>query len=307
MTRPDVAILMGTYEGPEFFGRQLESIIAQTVTGWKLWISDDSSSTVMRDALREHAGALSGRVQCDAGPKGGFVANFLHLACRADIDARYFAFADQDDIWDADKLERALAWLETVPESVPALYCGRVRLVDRDGRELGLSPLFARPPAFRNALVQSIAGGNTMVFNAAARRLLMKAGADVDVAVHDWWVYLVVSGCGGVVRYDACPSLSYRQHEGNVIGGNFTWGAMASRMLRALGGGQQKWHDGNLRALARLSDSFTPESRACLAAFEEGRGRWLVPRVAGFLRAGVYRQTWRGSLSLFALALLGRL
>ncbi|WP_298619856.1 glycosyltransferase family 2 protein [uncultured Zoogloea sp.] len=270
MTRPDVAILMGTYEGPEFFGRQLESIIAQTVTGWKLWISDDSSSTVMRDALCDYAGALSGRVQCDAGPKGGFVANFLHLACRADIDARYFAFADQDDIWDADKLERALAWLETVPESVPALYCGRVRLVDRDGRELGLSPLFARPPAFRNALVQSIAGGNTMVFNAAARRLLMKAGADVNVAVHDWWIYLVVSGCGGVVRYDACPSLSYRQHEGNVIGGNFTWVAMASRVLRALGGGQQKWHDGNLRALARLSDSLTPESRACLAAFEGG-------------------------------------
>lgn len=33
VTSPDVAILMGTYEGPEFFGRQLESIIAQTVTG----------------------------------------------------------------------------------------------------------------------------------------------------------------------------------------------------------------------------------------------------------------------------------
>jgi len=307
MTRPDVAILMGTYEGPEFFGRQLESIIAQTVTGWKLWISDDSSSTAMRDVLRDYAGALSGRVQYDAGPKRGFVANFLNLACREDINARYYAFADQDDTWDADKLERALAWLETVPESVPALYCGRVRLVDRDGRELGLSPLFSRPPTFRNALVQSIAGGNTMVFNGAARGLLMKAGADVDVAVHDWWVYLVVSGCGGVVRYDACPSLSYRQHEGNVIGGNFTWRAMVARVFRALGGGQQAWHDRNLRALARLSDSLAPQSQACVAAFERGRGRWLVPRVAGFLRAGVYRQTWRGSLSLFALALLGRL
>lgn len=307
MTSPDVAILMGTYEGPEFFGRQLESIIAQTVTGWKLWISDDSSSSVMRDVLPAYREALGDRVELNDGPRRGLVANFLSLACRPDIDTRYFAFADQDDIWDADKLERALAWLDTVPESVPALYCGRVRLVDRDGRELGLSPLFSRPPGFRNALVQSLAGGNTMVFNAAARRLLMKAGADVDVAVHDWWVYLVVSGCGGVVRYDACPSLSYRQHEGNVIGGNFTWRAMASRMLRALGGGQRKWHDGNLRALARLSDSLAPDSRACLAAFEEGRGRWLVPRVMGFLRAGVYRQTWRGSLSLFALALLGRL
>ena len=33
-------------------------------------------------------------------------------------------------------------------------------------------PLFERAPDFRNALVQSIAGGNTMVFNRAARDLL---------------------------------------------------------------------------------------------------------------------------------------
>lgn len=298
---------MGTYEGPEFFGSQLESIIAQTFTGWKLWISDDSSTTVMRDVLCDYAGALAGRVQCEVGPRLGFVANFLHLACRPDIQARYYALADQDDIWDADKLERALAWFETVPESVPALYCSRVRLVDREGRAIGLSPLFARPPSFRNALVQSIAGGNTMVFNAAARRLLMQAGASVDVAVHDWWIYLVVSGCGGVVRYDANPSLSYRQHEGNIIGGNFTWRATASRMSRALGGGLQRWHDLNLQALARLANCLEPESRTCLTAFENSRKRWLLPRVLGFFRAGVYRQTWRGSASLFALALMGRL
>lgn len=306
MNRSDVAILMGTYEGPEFFGRQLESIIAQTVTGWKLWISDDSSSPAMRNVLREHADALAGRVQCDDGPRRGFVANFLHLICRPDIDARYYALSDQDDIWDSDKLERALEWLETVPASVPALYCGRVRLVDRDEQLLGMSPCFTRPPDFRNALVQSIAGGNTMVFNAAARQFLVKAGADVDVVVHDWWIYLVVTGCGGRVRYDECPSLSYRQHEGNIIGGNFTWRAMVDRVVRALGGRQQAWHDRNMRALMRLMDSLSPAHRACLAVFEDGRKRWLVPRLLGLFRAGVYRQTWRGSVSLYLLALLGR-
>lgn len=303
----DVAILMGTHEGPDFFGCQLESIIDQTFPNWKLWISDDSSSAVMQEALGAYVGRLGMRLSYCVGPRAGLARNFLALVCRPDIDARYYALSDQDDVWDRNKLERALAWLDTIPDTLPALYCGRVRLIDRNGRPIGASPLFSKPPAFRNALVQSIAGGNTMVFNAAARRLLMQAGADVDVVVHDWWIYLVVSGCGGVVKYDASPSLSYRQHEGNAIGGNFTWRAMALRIGRALAGGQKVWLDRNLRALARITASLTPDSRSCLAAFEQGRARWLVPRLAGFMRAGVYRQTWRGTLSLLALAALGQL
>lgn len=68
-----------------------------------------------------------------------------HLLCRPDIVARYYAFADQDDIWDADKSERALDWLhKTISDDQPALYCSRVRLVDEKGSHLGVSPLFAR-------------------------------------------------------------------------------------------------------------------------------------------------------------------
>jgi hypothetical protein len=56
--------------------------------------------------------------------------------------------------------------------------------------------LFVFPPSFRNALVQSIAGGNTMVFNVALKRLIENAGP-LDVPSHDWWVYILVTGSGG--------------------------------------------------------------------------------------------------------------
>jgi len=48
-----------------------------------------------------------------------------------------------------------------------------------------VSPLLSKAPA--NALVQSITGGNTMVFNNAARALLREAGDAVSVFTHDWW------------------------------------------------------------------------------------------------------------------------
>src|SRR5207253_1787714 len=96
------------------------------------------------------------------GPANGVCANFLSLATDPAIDADYFAFSDQDDVWYRDKLRRALTWLATVPGDVPALYCGRTELMSIDGRSYGLSPLFTRPPTFRNALVQNLGGGNTM-------------------------------------------------------------------------------------------------------------------------------------------------
>jgi len=86
-------------------------------------------------------------------PAEGFVANFLSLTCKASIEADYYAYSDQDDVWESDKLERAVRWLQTVPENIPALYCSRTRLVDAENNEIGLSPLFSKPPSFANALI----------------------------------------------------------------------------------------------------------------------------------------------------------
>ncbi len=58
--------------------------------------------------------------------------------------------------------------------TIPALYCTRSRLVDQHGKLIGFSPLFNKKPCFQNALVQNIAGGNTMVFNKAALNILQK-------------------------------------------------------------------------------------------------------------------------------------
>src|SRR5690606_35735006 len=150
--------------------------------------SEDNTRTIL-EAYKKKWGAE--RLSLRAGPTEGFVANFLSLTCRASIEADYYAYSDQDDIWDADKLERAVRWLETIPKDIPALYCSRTRLVDAEKNHIGFSPLFTAPPSFANALIQSVAGGNTMVFNNAAREILRQAGENVQVITHDSWPYVV--------------------------------------------------------------------------------------------------------------------
>ena len=303
MTR--VAILLATMQGQRYLGEQLASIVGQTHGEWTIHASDDGSGDATPAILERHRARLGeDRLLLRVGPGRGPVANFLSLACDAAIAADYYAFCDQDDVWEPDKLARAIAWLAQVPPSEPALYCARTRTVDADNRALGLSPLFGRPPAFANALVQNIGGGNTMVFNHAACALLRLAGSQVNVVSHDWWAYLLVSGCGGRVHYDAWPALRYRQHAGSLVGPRNGWRA---RLRRAFKGRFRSWTDRHLVALQTMRAHLTPASRQQLDEFAAARGAGLWERLAGMRRSGVYRQTLAGSLWLWGAALLNRI
>lgn len=305
---PKVAILLCTFQGERYLAEQLDSFEAQTHTNWEVWASDDDSRDGTRSVLWSFLAKWGlGRLMLQSGPSNGFAANFLSLACKSEIDADYYAYSDQDDIWDADKLERAVAWLASVPVGTPAVYCSRTRLVDAENHEIGLSTLFSRPPSFANALMQNIGGGNTMVFNKATHALLQRAGPDVDVATHDWWTYLVVMGCGGRVYYDPHPSLRYRQHGGNLVGANNSLASRVARIAMLWQGRFTDLNDRHLRALGLLRAHLTAECKHVYDEFRFSRRRELLPRVLGFLRSGVYRQTLMGNIGLLVATLFKKI
>ena len=307
-TPPEIAILLGTHQGQHFLESQLDSIQSQSHADWSVYASDDHSTDGTLEVLgayREKWG--DERLSIRSGPGKGFRANFLALACAQDISGRYFAYCDQDDVWEFDKLAIAVRWLESIPEEIPALYCGRTRLIDEQGRERGYSPLFRRPVTFRNALVQSIAGGNTMVFNQATRALLIEAGADIDVQTHDWWTYMVVSACGGRVLYDTRPTVRYRQHESNLVGSNASLPGRLQRARRLLAGRFRSMNDRNIFALKGILHRMTLESVDVLHEFESARNHRLARRIRGVWRSGVYCHTSLGNIGLAMAAVLKKL
>ncbi|TIC78500.1 glycosyltransferase family 2 protein [Crenobacter intestini] len=301
-----VAILMGAYNGERYLEEQLQSFLGQNYENWSLHVSDDGSSDRTRQLLSNFEHANARPVQVIDGPRKGFCQNFLSLLCNPDIDADYFCFSDQDDVWHADKLSRALGWLRAQPADVPALYCGRTHLVDDDGTSLGYSPLFTRAPSFSNALVQSIGGGNTMMMNRAAREVCQRAGA-VDVVSHDWWVYIATTAVGGRVHYDAQPSLDYRQHGNNIVGSNMSWQARLER-VKMLGRGRFKqWGAQHLRALQVLVPLMPSHNWAVLAAFERVHRGNLASRIIAFRKGKLYRQTALGNAGLLVATLFNKI
>ncbi|MGY3576862.1 glycosyltransferase family 2 protein [Bradyrhizobium sp. USDA 4504] len=293
-----VAILLGAKNGEHFLVDQLQSFVNQTHRNWSLIVSDDGSTDRTVDLVREFAGRVSWSVMVRCGPRAGFCRNFLSLVQDDRIAGDYFAFSDQDDIWYADKLERALTLLQSIPQDRPALYCSRTELVTVGARHLGYSPRFAKRPSFQNALVQSIGGGNTMVFNNQARRLLRKVG-ESDAFLHDWLAYQVISAVGGVVIYDCEPSLKYRQHHDNLVGSNLGFRARVERVRSLFQGKWEHWNELNLTALRRLRADITDHNQKTIDAFiEMRRAAWLPQRLWYFVRSGVYRQTLIGNLGL---------
>ena len=301
-------IILGFYNGENYIDEQLQSIFNQTHTSIKVFIFDDCSKfNLSRKDLQLDHTHLSKISVFKRKQNIGFSANFLSGLADVPNDFEYYSFCDQDDIWDDRKIERALNKLKKIPTEEPALYCSRTAITDdKCEKLLGYSTLFKKPTSFKNALVQNIGGGNTMVFNRAARDLILQSLKNLDVVSHDWWCYQIISGAGGHVIYDPKPSLKYRQHSNNLIGSNNSWIARLVRVRALMQGQFRTWNDINIKALKEKQNFLTVDSQLVLNDFIESRELPLFKRLSHFNRSGIYRQTVLGNLGLILGVLLNK-
>ena len=300
-----VAVLLSTYHGERHLPALLGSLAGQTYQDWRLVIRDDGSRDGTLGLLEAFAARHVGRVSIEAGPNLGAVASFLALLPRPDADAEAVAFCDQDDVWHADKLARAVEQLRTRSDA-PAMYFTRARLIDDDLRPVGLSPLFDRV-GFDQALFENAAIGCTTVLNRAAHRLISsRLPPPSGVVVHDWWCYLVVSALGQVV-YDPSPSVDYRLHAGNVIGlPEGPLAAMATQLRRLLRS-PRHFYEPHRQAQALLEcfgERLSPERKALVEQLVAAKSRpWQRVRLA--LTGPVRRQRTVDTLIARALIAVG--
>jgi glycosyltransferase involved in cell wall biosynthesis len=305
---PDLAILLGLHEEDRFLGAQLDSLAAQSWTDWMLIASDDGMTRRARTILADFAQRIGpDRVQVLAGPKGGAARNYLLLFQHVPADCRYVALCDQDDVWLPRKLSRAVAVLQATSTDRPAALFGARMVCNQDLGRSRPTAMPRRPPGFRNALVQNIMPGNTIVMNAAAARLCAATAARAGgIVAHDWWVYQLVTGAAGQVLADPEPAVLYRQHDRNLIGAGLGLRAALLRATLALRGRHRQWNGAQLQALSAVSLHFSLENQQVLARFAELRTAPFFTRLRIFAALGLYRQTRAGQAMLWLQTMLGR-
>lgn len=219
---PKVAVLLAAYNGIQWIEEQLASILGQSGVDVRINISIDPSTDGTEAWCADYA-AQHPRVFIlpDAGSFGGASRNFFRLIRDVDFASYDFiAFADQDDIWNEDKLLRAIQTIQyrkvdAYSSNVTAFWStGRTHLVDK-----------AQPQVEWDFLFESAGPGCTYVMSKKVATPL-KASILANwqqlqkVSLHDWYCYAFARSNGFKWFIDPIPSMAYRQHERNQVGAN---------------------------------------------------------------------------------------
>jgi glycosyltransferase involved in cell wall biosynthesis len=293
---PTVAIILATCNGEKYLSEQLDSLLNQQQVNVHIYIQDDHSNdntlNIIKYYKEKYPENFKNLFHCNFKNP---CKNFLNLINKIDNHYEYYAFADQDDVWFQDKLIHAINILKQGHD----LYCGRTEIVDSKLISYGYSPLFPFPASFQNAIVQSIAGGNTMVFNKTIFNLL-KENCNVDVQSHDWWTYILTTFTGHKVFYDKNPKVLYRQHNKNYNGSNIGFINHLTRIFYGLKGRYKTWTDKHFLELSKIVDIGTKDSLKTFYQYGILRNRRYLFRFSlnDINRVGIYRQTTQGNLFL---------
>ncbi|AMQ86324.1 MULTISPECIES: glycosyltransferase [Pseudomonas] len=219
---PKVAVLLAAYNGMQWIEEQLASILAQLAVDVTIYISIDPSDDGTKAWCAAYAAVHPNIVLLpDAGRFGGASRNFFRLIRDVDIDAYDFvAFADQDDRWHADKLQRATSTL--LREGCDA-YSSNVLAFWPDGKTHVLNK--AQPQVQWDFLFEAAGPGCTYVMSKPLVRslkasMLAQWDALQHVSLHDWYCYAFARSHGFRWYIDPLPSMDYRQHERNQVGAN---------------------------------------------------------------------------------------
>ncbi len=244
---PTVNVLLSTYNGEKYLREQIDSILAQKGVRPILYIRDDGSQDGTVDIINDYMSRYD-NIKLHVGKNAGVGKSFLSLLKNVP-KADYYAFADQDDVWLDDKLERAVQIIkcaekknladfagkgnlldaEIIPEceegdgkEVPILYGSNQNLVDSELNKIGVREVDTNRCDFYNCISRNQIYGCTMVMNNALRDECCKAPLPCNRVLsrknHDAWV-LYCAFILGVFIFDKESRMLYRQHAGNVVGG----------------------------------------------------------------------------------------
>ena len=207
-----VAILLSTYNGHKYLDAQLKSLANQTVKhSITVYIRDDGSTDNTFEIIDKWSTYLN--IILKKGNNLGPAKSFWELLMDKSIQADYFAFCDQDDIWDEDKIEKAV---EILRNNNYSLYISNCRIIDEYDNILKEKRRKSIPElTLKRLFVSGVTQGCSMVFTSQLRDFIMSKNITV-IPMHDN-LLLMYSLKFGEVYWDTEPRFSYREHSNNVV------------------------------------------------------------------------------------------
>lgn len=191
---PIIAVLIATYNGEVFLKQQLDSILNQTYSNLKIYISDDNSSDSTAQIIKTYKEKFPDTIFYIFNKNNiGVVKNFENLILNCEED--YIALSDQDDVWLADKLEKqmkAMLALERENITRACLVHSDLCMIDEKDEIIHESYfkfrkyVLGEKKDLGHILGPSGIMGNTLLFNKELKNIALPFPDKLDV--HDYWL-----------------------------------------------------------------------------------------------------------------------
>ena len=104
-----VSIITPSFNSVKFIKQCIESVIAQTYTNWEMLIVDDYSADNSLQILKKYNDKRIQLIELD---KNVGASESRNVAIRK-AKGKYIAFLDSDDLWEPQKLEKQISFMET--------------------------------------------------------------------------------------------------------------------------------------------------------------------------------------------------
>lgn len=212
-TSPGVSIVLASYNGEQFIGEQIDSILNQDYAEFEVVICDDASTDRTCEIVEAYGDARLRLIRDTVNV--GFMKNFERALSHC--KGEYLFFCDQDDIWESSRLSIALELAKR--KNALAVYAN-AEFVDSQGALLGVD-LFTgfgtnrlTQVDYRLFYLSNFIPGCTLMIN---RELLDFAMPFPDGVMHDAWLAYLACYLGRLHAIDK-RLLRYRQHDSNVLG-----------------------------------------------------------------------------------------
>ena len=207
-----VSIVVPVFNSEKFIIETIQSVKKQTYQNWELLLVNDCSTDKSEQIIRNYEEDKRIRLINLKANSGAAIARNTGIN---NAKGKYIAFLDADDLWNKEKLEKQIKFMEE--NNYDFTFTG-YEFADENGNNLGKVVNVPKQINYKQALKNTTIFTSTVIFNVEklGKELISMPNVRRGQDTATWWKVLKT----GIIAYGLNESLSLYRRSNNTLSSN---------------------------------------------------------------------------------------